>query len=277
MNTDSLNILFIGNSFSECTCAYLYDFFTELGVPSFNVAALKISGCTLNMHWQNAQTDSPSYLFFRYTTSGDRETVSDSYTLKDGISSCQWDWIIFSDGAAGFCDPASAESFRSLLQYVKALATPRKTRFSFNMTWPWEPGFAKYAERFDGSPDVMFHTMVSILREYVLTEPDIACILPNGTAIRKALLTGRAPALYRDGYHLNANGCFLISLTTAYTLLKYTYGDRYDISRCGIPCLPTAPHRTNGSFIRTLEPEYADLYLEAVTAALADPLGMEEN
>ena len=76
------NVLFIGNSFSECTCSYLYDFLTEWEVPAFNVAALKISGCSLDTHWKNAETDAPAYMFYRYTTSGDRETVSSSYTLK---------------------------------------------------------------------------------------------------------------------------------------------------------------------------------------------------
>jgi len=95
---------------------------------------------------------------------------------------------------------------------------------------------------------------------------------PTGTAVYNAVRSGRAPALYRDGGHLNANGCFLASLAALYALLSHTEGyEQYNIARYGIPCLPTHTHRTNGSFKGELEAEYADVYLEAVTSALANP------
>ena len=276
MENRTFNVLFIGNSFSECTCAYLYDFLTALEIPSFHVAALKISGATVDMHWDNALNDAPAYMFYEYTTSGDRETVSSSYTLKEGIASRQWDWVVFGDGAAGLAN-AGCPNLRPFIDYVKAQVTPGKTKFAFNMTWPWEVGFHKFDTMFDGSPEVMFRSITHNVRNEVMTIPDITCLLPIGTAIRNALRTGRAPSLYRDGYHLNANGCLIASLVTLYALLKQTEGfSQYDISRFGIPCLPTEPHRTNGSFIGTFEAEYSDVFLEAVTSALAEPLDPEE-
>ena len=277
MDITSLNVLFIGNSFSECTCAYLYDILTALRVPNFNIAALKISGCSLNTHWYNAQTDAPAYMFYRYTTSGDRETISSSSTLKEGILSFKWDWVIFADTAVGPANPAFYTKLRSMIGYVRALTVPGETKFAFNMTWPWESGYHKYSTMFDGSADIMFQSIASCVQRIVMTDPDITCILPNGTAIRNAILSGRAPSLYRDGSHLNANGCFIVSLTTAYTLLKYTNGaTKYDISSYGLPCLPTTPHRTNGSFIGALEPEYADIFFEAASSAVTNPMGSTE-
>ena len=277
MNTGSFHILFIGNSFSECTCAYLYDLFTALGIPNFHIAALKISAATIDMHWSNAETDMPAYLFYHYTTSGDRETISDACTLKAGITSRQWDWVIFADGSASLGGVSPCTNLQSLIEYVKELTSPGKTRFAFNMTWPWEQGYHRYADLFDGSPAVMFRRIAACMKREVMKNPLITCILPNGTAIRNALLSNRAPALYRDGSHLNANGCFIAGLTTAYTLLKHTDGFRqYDINRYGLPCLPTGPHRTNGRFIGSLDPEYADLFLEAAASALVAPLGDTE-
>lgn len=272
MHTGGLSVLFIGNSFSECTCAYLYDVLTALGIPSFHIAALKISAATIDIHWDNAQNDAPAYLFYRYTTSGDRETVSASCTLQEGLSSCQWDWVVFADGSASLGSLSGSANLPHLVDYVKGLVTPGKTKFAFNMTWPWELDYKKYADLFDGSPDVMFRNIVSGVQNVLLANPDITCVLPNGTAIRNALLSGRAPALYRDGSHLNANGCFMASLVTAYTLLEQTDGFRhYDIGH--LPCLPTNPHRTNGSFIGNLQPGYSDLFLESVVSALEKPFG----
>ena len=276
MNTQRFSVLFIGNSFSECTCAYLYDFLTALGIPSPNIAALKISAATIDMHWANAQNDAPAYLFYRYTTSGDRETASASCTLKEGLSSNRWDWVVFADGSASLGSLSACTNLPPLVEYVKRLTTPGKTKFAFNMTWPWELGYKKYSEHFDGSPEVMFRRIASGVQKAMLANPDITCVLPNGAAIRSALLSGWAPALYRDGSHLNANGCFIVSLATAYTLLQHTEGFRHDDSS-RLPCLPTNPHRTNGSFIGSLEPEYADLFREAAAAALAAPFGSTER
>ena len=277
MDNRTFNVLFIGNSFSECTCAYLYDFLTTLEIPSFHIAALKISGATVDMHWDNALNDAPAYMFYEYTTSGDRETVSSSYTLKEGINSCQWDWVVFGDGAAGLAHPGGCPNLRPFMEYVKGFTTPGKTRYAFNMTWPWEVGFHKFETMFDGSPEVMFRGITHSIRNDVMTIPDITCLLPIGTAIRNALRADQTLSLYRDGYHLNANGCFIASLVTLYALLNQTEGfDQYDISRFGIPCLPTTPHRTNGSFIGALNEEYRDIFLQAAASALAEPLDPEE-
>lgn len=277
MENRTFNVLFIGNSFSECTCAYLYDFLTVLGIPDFHIAALKISGATVDMHWDNAQNDAPAYMFYQYTTSGDRKTVSSSYTLKEGITSCQWDWVVFGDGAAGLAN-SGCPNLHPFIDYVKGFTTPGKTRFAFNMTWPWELGFHKYSTMFEGSPEIMFRGIISNVRNAVMTLPDITCLIPIGTAVRNALQADQTLSLYRDGYHLNANGCFIASLTTLYALLKQTDGfSHYDISRCGIPCLPTTPHRTNGSFIGTLNAEYSDIFLKSVASALTKPLDPEET
>lgn len=269
---ESFNVLFIGNSYSECTCAYLYDFFTELGIGRFNLASLKISGASIDMHWENAQSGAGAYRFFHYTTPGDR-TVEEDVTMEYGIATDEWDWVILSGSAVGPAIPGSYANLRPLLDFVKARVTPGRTKFAFNMTWPWERGSQKFEERFEGDPEVMFRSIVACAKNEVLTKPEIVCVLPTGTAVYNAVLSGRAPELYRDGGHLNANGCYLASLAAAYTLLKYTYGDKYSIGRFGLPCVPAEPHRTNGSFIGALDTQYAEVYLKAVADALEKPFG----
>ena len=272
MSKRPFNILFIGNSYSECTCAYVYDFLSAMGITDHNIASLKLSGCTINMHWNNAQADDTAYLFFHYTTSGDRTDVQ-SVRLSEGIPTDQWDWVIFSDGALGPTNPASFVNFRSLIEYVKPMITPGRTKFAFNMTWPWEKGSERLdSSRFEGSPEAMFQALCDTTQNVVLADPDIDLILPTGTAVYNAVRSGRAPALYRDGGHLNANGCFLAGLSALYALLGHTEGyEQYTIERYGIPCLPTDTHRTNGSFKGELDANHADVYLEAVTAALEKP------
>ena len=272
MSKKPFNVLFIGNSYSECTCAYVYDFLTAMGITEHNIASLKLSGCTINMHWNNAQADDPAYLFFHYTTSGDRTDVP-SVRLSEGIPTDQWDWVIFSEGTAGAAYPASYANFQALIDYVKPMTTPGRTKFAFNMTWPWEDGSPKFTnDQFQNRSEVMFQSFCSTVQSIVQPNPDIDLILPTGTAVYNAVRDRRAPALYRDGGHLNANGCFLAGLAALYALLSHTEGyEQYTIGRYGIPCLPTDTHRTNGSFKGELDASYADVYLEAVSAALEKP------
>ena len=268
---ESLNVLFIGNSYSECTCAYLYDFFKALGVEKFNLASLKISGASIKMHWDNAQSGAGAYRFFHYTTPGDR-TVED-YVLADGIATDAWDRVILSGSAVGPAIPDSYDNLRPLVDYVKQRVTPGRTKFVFNMTWPWEKGCAKFEGRFQNDPAEMYRCIIDCAKTQVLTLPEFTGVLPTGTAVYNAVLSGKAPSLYRDGGHLNANGCYLASLAAAYTLLNDVYDGAFPIGKFGLPCLPAEPHRTNGSFIGELDTEYADVYLQAVTEALEKPLG----
>ncbi|MBQ5929385.1 MAG: hypothetical protein IIX02_01195, partial [Clostridia bacterium] len=58
-----ISILFIGNSFSDDTEAYMIDILLELGYTKIDVGNLYIGGCDINTHYQNILSNANQYDF----------------------------------------------------------------------------------------------------------------------------------------------------------------------------------------------------------------------
>jgi hypothetical protein len=272
--TQRCNVLFIGNSYSENTAAYMYDLFTTLGVEDFYIAVLYYGGCSIDTHLNYAQNNTAAYKFVEYNSSNTVNYTS-SYTMKSAISVKEWDWIIFSQKSDDSGIESTYANLPNLISYVKEHVTSENTKYAFNMTWAWQTGYSKYSSSY-GTPNDMYNKIVECINSKVLSNPDISCLIPNGTAIQNARGYIDEKNLFRDKTHLSANGCFIAGLTATFALLsKYPHYkdiDMYSINSC----LPTTQHVINSNNITgAIDTSYANNYYTASRDAIHNPLSVK--
>ncbi|MCI8388860.1 MAG: DUF4886 domain-containing protein [Clostridiales bacterium] len=77
-----MKILTIGNSFSNNACHFLPEIFADGGVP-LTIGRACIGGCSLERHWNNAETDERIY--------GD--TYNGTKTLREMLEADSWDVV----------------------------------------------------------------------------------------------------------------------------------------------------------------------------------------
>jgi hypothetical protein len=205
-----LNILAIGNSFTEDSTRYLYQLSNAAGIPT-KVVNLYIGGCSLERHWKNIENNQTAY---NYQLNGliTERTVS----IDEVLTEETWDYIITQQASpdSGWFD--SYEPFLGLmLQHIKEKAPTAK--ILLQETWAYElgsshPNFIRYNRDQQEMYDRLHTCYTKMADKYNLD------MIPSGTIIQKvrSLPAFCVPAgglsLCRDGYHMSfAYGRYLLA------------------------------------------------------------------
>ncbi|MBQ8394870.1 MAG: DUF4886 domain-containing protein [Clostridia bacterium] len=259
---EEISILFIGNSFSDDTEAYMVDILLNLGYTNINIGNLYIGGCSIDMHYENIMNDASAYDFRMRSHNGRKyteyETVTVGGTQKSiafAIAYKDWD-IISVQQASGYSGKAdSYNNLNALVDEVKKQATNPEVEIVFNMTWAYQSN-STHAQFPDYNSDQM--TMYTGIVNAVQTKVDYT-VVPNGTAIQNARTSFIGDNLTRDGYHLDLKiGRFIAGLTF---VAKVTGKD--------ITALTYVPNGvTKAQF---------EVALESIQNALNDPYNVTES
>lgn len=137
-----MDILAIGNSFSQDATRYLHDMLADVGIPS-RVVNLYIGGCSLQRHYANMQSDAQDY---SYELNG--AATGKFIGLHAALTERNWDVITFQQASH---DSGIAESYYpylpELLAYARSLCPD--ARYMLHQTWAYEidsthEAFARY-------------------------------------------------------------------------------------------------------------------------------------
>ena len=257
-----ISVLFIGNSFSDDTEAYMVDILLNLGYTNINVGNLYIGGCSIDTHYDNIMHNRSAYDFRMRSHNGSKyteyETVSvggEKKSIAFAIAYKDWD-VISVQQASGDSGKASTYSnLDALVSEVKKQATNADVEIVFNMTWAYQ-GDSTHAQFPDYNSDqtTMYNAIVSAVQAKVSYT-----VVPNGTAIQNARTSLLGDTLTRDGYHLDLKiGRFIAGLTF---VAKVTGADLDDLTY--------APNGIN-------EVQLA-VALESVQNALTTPFAVTES
>lgn len=284
----SMKVLFVGNSFSANTSTYMYDFLTSIGVSDVDISYLYIGSCTIDKHWTNASNDKEAYKYFKWNSQSTNFTPTEistpgtyDYKISTAVQEQDWDWIIFSQGSGSSGVESAYSNLRNLVNYVKGLVTSENTKYAFNMTWAYQSDSTHSSfPTYNNDQTYMYEQIVLCAKNEVLTLSDIDVLIPCGTAIQNCRTSYKGDRLTADGYHLNADGCFLASLTTCFSLLAYM-NKMYDIRTYDIDhFLPGEKYvikATTSLTYGTLEISTGDAYYEAVKNAIVTPLEITQS
>jgi hypothetical protein len=195
----NLKVLGIGNSFTVDGTQYLWDVANAAGAENFLIAKAEIGGCSLDKHWDNIQNDAISYSF-SVNDSG-KWLSNGTVALSSALAYEDWDVIVIQQVSQSAGDNSTYLNLQNIIDYIKSMCPQAK--IMWQMTWAYQgnsthSGFAKY----DNDQMTMYNAIIDTANELIVTNPDIAGIIPSGTAIQN-LRTALGDNLTRDGFHLS--------------------------------------------------------------------------
>lgn len=212
LNANStIKILAIGNSFSEdATETYLVGM-AIAGGHKMIVGNAVIGGATLEMHWNNANTDSPAYSYRKVNAQAVKtKTTTEGVTLLSILQDEDWDYITFQQASAlsGMYD-TYFPYLTNLYNYAKLHAVNPNVQYAMHMTWAYagnstHSGFDNYGK----NQLTMYNAIVDVVRR-AANEVDIEIVIPTGTAIQNGRTSMIGDNFCRDGYHLNTLGRYI--------------------------------------------------------------------
>lgn len=197
-----MNVLTIGNSFSQDATAYLRQMNTA-GGADIQFLNLIIGGCSLSQHWHNVRSDAAEYY------------VEENGLPKEGFARLgttlvarHWNGITLQQASMLSIDYATYQPYLSQLkEYIDTFCP--KARLCIHQTWGYEDncprlhemGLARQADMFALLEPAYLQAAQSIGAE----------IIPSGKAFELAHAAGIAP-LHRDSFHAGLGaGRFLLA------------------------------------------------------------------
>ncbi|MBE6553937.1 MAG: DUF4886 domain-containing protein [Ruminococcaceae bacterium] len=211
--TKSIKILAIGNSFSVDAMRYLWDICNQGGVKTVVLGNLYIGGCTLSTHWKNISNGSAAYTYYKNTKGNWLTTEGKS--VQAALAEEDWD-IITIQQASGYSGAGSTyQTLDSILSFVHENKTNPDAEVYWHMTWAYQADSThKDFPIYQNSQSLMYEKIVQCVREQVKTKPQIAGVIPNGTAVQNLRTSYIGDTITRDGYHMNyAHGRYVTALT----------------------------------------------------------------
>lgn len=214
---DVLKVLAIGNSFSEDAVEqYLYELAAAQG-DSLVIGNAYIGGCSIDRHWNNAQTGKADYEYRKVVgrVRNNRKKVA----LKEIIRDECWDIITFQQASHYSGKSETYVNLGKLCDYVRKEALNPKVRFAFHMTWAYSKDYSHGAFKDYGNNQMKMYQAIC---QSVKTIPQygIKKIIPTGIAIQNAREV-IGDKLTRDGYHLDRTvGRYVAACTWCQFLTK---------------------------------------------------------
>ena len=187
-----MNILAIGNSFSQDATRYIHQIARADGVE-INVANLYIGGCPLFKHFQNIMADAKEY---ELDYNGSRTLFKVS--LKEALLNREWDYITVQQ-ASGYSINYDAYQpyLNELAMYVKKYAP--KAKIVVHETWAYEQDSEKLKNLGYTDHKDMYNDLKNAY-EKAAKDINADAVIKSGTLLQKLIDKGMGK-VHRDTFH----------------------------------------------------------------------------
>ncbi len=216
-----MNILAIGNSFSQDATRYLYGIAKKQGFSNFHVTNLCIGGCPLSLHFRNMHADAKAYML-------EVNGVFTGYymSLKEALLSREWDYITIQQVSHLSPDFITFEPYLTdLCAYIRKMAP--KAKLYLQETWAYEKDSQRLNSFNFATPEEMYEKVhKSYLEASKLTDG----IIPSGTLFMNMLHSG-IEKIHRDTFHATyglgryALGILWLHVLTGADITANTFND----------------------------------------------------
>lgn len=202
----AIQVLSIGNSFSQDAHRYLHDVARSEGV-NIETVNLYIGGCSLERHFRNMKGDKREYSLEMNGHSAGGFMVS----IKEALLARNWDYITLQQVSGGSCREESFQPFlNELAAYVREYAPTAK--ILIHQTWGYETG-SKMIHNLNRGYETFEDMFADTQRCYAKAARDIQAdgIIPSGQAFSYALKY--VEKIHRDAFHARLGlGRFILAL-----------------------------------------------------------------
>ena len=208
-----MNVLTIGNSFSEDSTRYLHGIASADGVD-IQVANMYIGGCTLERHYRNMLSEERAYEL-QYNGERTRFFVS----IKEALLNRSWDVVTLQQAShLSFEQQTYTPYLEELANYVRRYSP--KAKIYIHQTWAYEAGSDRLLNmaRFETPEDMLMR----IVQAYDKAAQAIGAdgIIRSGELFANLLQNGIA-RIHRDTFHASLGlGRYALGLLWYYTLCE---------------------------------------------------------
>ncbi len=230
---DSLNVLFVGNSFSIDTAAGLPTIFKDMNIHNVNVYVLYKPGCPIKTHYELFKSREKAYELYRYNYTGDKR-LEKKISINEAMSAFKYDVVIFQQYSMESGKFETYEPYLSkLIQAYNTVKIGARTTFAFNQTW------AVNSKKKDlyiyGSQEKMYKSICESVKQ-MKAESGIDVIIPCGTAVQNAR-NMKSLVIYnelnRDDLHMdNLMGRYLTACTFFEAIITPVFGLNLNDTNC---------------------------------------------
>lgn len=187
-----MNVLAIGNSFSEDAMRYLHDI---AKADSFDITTvnLYIGGCPLSLHYKNILEDKKSYeLQFNGAKTGFFVSVKEALLNRD------WDFVVVQQVSSQSFEYDTYQPYlNELTAYIKRYAP--KAKIAIHQTWAYEENSDLLCKNFGfGSHSEMFKKLESAYKN-AADEISASLIIKSGELFYD--FTKAGVKIHRDSLH----------------------------------------------------------------------------
>lgn len=189
-----MNILAIGNSFSQDATRYLHQIARTDGVE-LNCFNLCIGGCSLYRHFKNMKGN-----IRQYTLGMNGWSTGVLLTLEEGLLNREWDVITIQQVSEQSVDFETYEPYLSeLAKYIRELAP--KSKLYIHQTWGYETGSARIRNviQCENYEEMFARTEQAYEKAAEVISAD--GMILSGRMIKELLGNG-IEKIHRDGFHL---------------------------------------------------------------------------
>ena len=212
-----MNVLVIGNSFSQDAAAYLHQAASSAG-KELTIVNLYIGGCPLERHWQNIESDRAEY---EYQLNG--HILERRVSIRQAVMERDWDVIVTQQVSHDSGWAESYEPFLTLMCDWLREKAPRAALY-LHHTWAYEQDsdHNRYM-RYHRNQEEMYRKLTACYHD--AAQRHGMRLIPSGDVIQALRQT--APFRYgeggmslcRDGYHMHLiYGRYALACTWALTL-----------------------------------------------------------
>ncbi len=216
-----MNILAIGNSFSQDATRYLYGIAKKQGFKNVHVTNLCIGGCPLFLHFTNMHADAKAYML-------EVNGVFTGYymSLKEALLSRQWDVVTIQQVSHLSPDYSTFEPYLTeVCAYIRKLAP--KAKLYLQETWAYEKDSQRLLSLNFNTPEEMYDKIHASYRE---ASKHTDGIIPSGTLFMNMLNSG-IEKIHRDTFHATyglgryALGLLWLHVLTGADISENTFND----------------------------------------------------
>ena len=198
----TLKILAVGNSFSQDAVEqYLWELFDAAGIDVV-IGNLFIGGCTLERHWNNAQSGAAAYAY-RKIVDGVR-TETQNVALDRALTDETWDIVSLQQASGKSGRYVTYQPcLHDLIEHVGRMVHNPALQIWFHQTWAYaeDSDHGEFA-LYDRDQWTMYGRIMRSVRCALDDSPRIRGVIPSGTAIQNGRTTPLGDTFNRDGYHL---------------------------------------------------------------------------
>lgn len=218
-----MNVLSIGNSFSQDATRYLHRIAACPGV-NLTTVNLYIGGCSLYRHFQNMKTDAKAY-----SLEYNGESTGFSISLSEALINREWDVITLQQVSHLSGKYESYQPYlNELVAYCRHLCP--KARIIIHETWAYEKDCDRLFKMAGYQTPADMLTDVKAAYTRAASDVSAAGIIPSGEMLY-ALLENGIESVHRDTFHASlglgryALGLLWLRMLTGKTVAGNTFDD----------------------------------------------------